>query len=138
MAFDWNTLNANVIEAFRKNDGQVGDPDTPTLLLLHTVGAKTGQPRVNPLTYRPRGDDFVIAASAGGSPTNPDWFHNLIAHPRATVEVGTEIFTVDARVATGDERDRVWRDFTERHPTLAEYAQNVSREIPVFILERTG
>jgi deazaflavin-dependent oxidoreductase (nitroreductase family) len=93
-----NDFNEQLIEEFRANGGKVGGPFAgANLLLLHTTGAKSGRRRVNPLAYRRDGDHFVIFGSKGGAPTNPDWFHNLRAHPSATVEVGTEQFDVTAR-----------------------------------------
>ena len=98
---DWNT---NVIEEFRANGGAVASfGDQPLLLLTHR-GAKTGTERTNPLAYFRDGEDYVVVASKGGAPTNPDWYHNLQANPDATVEVGTDSFPVTARVADEQER----------------------------------
>jgi deazaflavin-dependent oxidoreductase (nitroreductase family) len=109
-----------------------------SMILLHTIGAKSGQERVNPLVYQADGDRYVIFASFAGSPTNPAWYHNLIAHPDVTVEVGSERFSVHARVAEGDERDRLWARQKERVPTFAEYETKTTRAIPVIVLERTS
>ena len=76
-------------------------------------------------------------ASKGGAPTNPDWYHNLVAHPAAKVEVGTETFDVTARVATGEERERIWTEQKRRIPGFAEYERRTPRQIPVVILEPT-
>ena len=131
-----NDFNQQIIDEFRANAGHVGGMfDGARLLLLHTTGAKTGQPRVNPLAYRRDGDRLVVFASKGGAPTNPDWYLNLEAHPRATVEVGTERLDVDASVATGDERERIWRQQKEEVPAFAEYETKTDRPIPVVILE---
>src|SRR3972149_3277985 len=100
-----NERNKAIIEEFRANAGKVGGPFAgKTLLLLHTIGAKTGREHVNPAAYVTDGDRFVIIASKGGSPTNPAWYHNLLAHPHATVEVGVEKFAVVVSVASEPER----------------------------------
>ena len=129
--------NDNIIEEFRANDGKVGGPfEGAPLLLLHSVGAKTGTTRVNPVMYQKVGDSFAVFASKGGAPTNPDWYHNLVAHPRSTVEVGAETIEVVARVAEGDERERIWAKQKTAYTGFAEYEQRTAREIPVIILER--
>jgi deazaflavin-dependent oxidoreductase (nitroreductase family) len=131
---DWNK---SIIEEFRANKGKVGGPfEGAPLLLLHTKGAKTGEPRLNPVMYQAVGEDFAIFASKGGSPTNPDWYHNLLAHPRVTVEVGTETIEVKAREAKGDERSAIWSIQKQRYPQFENYEQNTNRQIPVIILER--
>lgn len=130
---DWNT---KIIEEFRANEGKVGGmfKGTP-LLLLHHTGAKSGKVRVNPLAYRTDGDRLVVFASKGGAPTNPDWFYNLKANPRATVEVGTDTRDVRARVAEGEERDRLWTRQIEIAPAFGEYQKKTKRRIPVIVLE---
>ena len=130
-------LNAAIIEEFRANDGKVGAPfEGAPLLLLHHKGAKTGTERVNPMMYKAVGDDLAVFASKAGGPTNPDWYHNLLADPHATVEVGTETFPVTARVAEGAERERIWEEQKAEYPGFAEYEAMTSRQIPVVILER--
>ena len=130
---DWNT---KIIKEFRSNEGKVGGMFRGTpILLLHHTGARTGKVRVNPLAYRAEGDRLVVFASKGGAPTNPDWFYNLKANPRATVEVGTETRDVRARVAEGEERDRIWTLQKEAMPGFAEYEKKTTRQIPVVILE---
>ena len=132
-----NDWNKKIIAEFRENDGKVGGPFAgATLLLLHHVGARSGAERVSPLAYFPDGDRMLIIASAAGSPKNPDWFHNLKAHPRVTVEVGTETFPVVAGELEPEERDRVWRRITEVAPGFAEYQTKTSRVIPVVALAR--
>ena len=119
------------------NGGKVGGRfEGAPLLLLHTSGAKTGRTRVKPLAYRRDGNRLVVFGTKGGSPTHPDWFHNLEANPRVTVEVGTDRFEADARVALPDERDRIWRLQTQDVPVMADYQERVDRTIPVVILER--
>jgi deazaflavin-dependent oxidoreductase (nitroreductase family) len=133
MANDWNQ---SVIEEFRANGGTVGGQFAGApLLILHSTGAKSGQERVIPLMYRPEGDDLVIFASKGGAPTNPDWLHNLRAHPKASVEVGGDTKQVVAREAQGDERERIWAAHKEAYPGFAEYEAKTDRVIPVVILE---
>jgi deazaflavin-dependent oxidoreductase (nitroreductase family) len=131
---DWN--QANIIE-FRANAGKVGGYFAgKTLLLLHTVGAKSGQERINPVAYVADGDRLVIIASKSGAPTNPDWYHNLLAHPQVTVEVGTEKFQVQAAVATEPERTRLYTKMVEMMPGFADYQRKTTRIIPVIILTR--
>jgi len=133
---DWNT---KIIEEFRANEGRVGGPfEGRPILLLHHKGARTGTERVNPVAYQAVGDDFAVFASKGGSPTNPDWYHNLVANPDVSVEVGTQTLPVHARVAEGDERARIWTTQKERWPGFADYDEKTKgiREIPVVVLER--
>jgi deazaflavin-dependent oxidoreductase (nitroreductase family) len=131
--------NDPIIQEFRSNGGKVGGPfEGAPLLLLHTQGARTGQERVNPMMYRADGDRIAVFASKGGAPTNPDWYHNLLAHPRVTVEVGTETREMVARVAGGEERERIWTGQKRDYPGFADYERNTSREIPVIILEPTS
>ena len=133
---DWNTA---LIEEFRANDGKVGGQfEGAPLLILHTTGAKTGQERLAPVMYQAVGDHVAVFASKAGAPTHPDWYHNLLADPRATVEVGPETYAVKARVAEGDERQRIWTTQKERYPGFADYEQKTSREIPVVVLERVA
>jgi deazaflavin-dependent oxidoreductase (nitroreductase family) len=132
-----NDWNAKIIEEFRANGGRVGGRfDGVPMLLLHTTGARSGQPRVNPLAFQPDGDRLVIFASYAGGPTNPAWFHNLLAGGPASVEVGTDRFPVTARVASGEERERYWARQKEDRPVFADYERKTSREIPVVVLER--
>ena len=132
-------FNEKIINEFRENEGRVGGPfEGAPMLLLHHRGAKTGTERINPLACRQLDDrSWVIFASKGGAPTNPDWFHNLVANPDAKIEVGTDSFAVKARVAEGDERERIWSEQKELMPAFAEYEQKTPRQIPVVILERT-
>ena len=92
--------------------------------------------RTNPLAYTRDGDRIFVIASKGGAPTNPDWYHNLVAHPDVTVEVGTEVVNVHARVAEGEERERIWSKQKQINPGFAQYEQSTKRQIPVIILER--
>ena len=134
MATNWNQA---IIDEFRANEGRVGGRfEGRPLLLLHHTGAKTGVERVNPHAYQPLEDGgWAVFGSKGGAPTNPDWFHNLKANPRARIEVGTETHDVIARVADGDERDRIWTRQKEVMPGFADYEESTPRPIPVVILE---
>jgi deazaflavin-dependent oxidoreductase (nitroreductase family) len=131
---DWNKM---IIEEFRANGGEVGGRFAGrTLLLLHTTGAKSQQPRINPVACVKDGDQFVIAASKGGAPTNPDWYYNLVAHPDVTVEVGTEQIHVHATVAAEPDRTRLYQQMVAMMPGFAEYEQKTTRSIPVIVLTR--
>jgi deazaflavin-dependent oxidoreductase (nitroreductase family) len=128
-------FNSQIIDEFRANGGQVGGPFAgASLLLPHTTGARSGAERVNPMVYGRAGDDYVVFASKAGAPTNPDWYHNLVAHPDVTAEIGTETVRLTARVAGGEERDRIWTPWKAANPGFAEYEQKTSRQIPVVIL----
>jgi len=136
---DGNEYNQRIIVEFRANGGKVGGEwDGYRLLLLHSTGARTGQHRVNPVGYRRDGDRFVVLGSNGGAATHPDWYHNLRANSHVTLDVGRERFDARARVAANDERDRLWREFKNEIPVLADYEQKTSRQIPVVVLERVG
>jgi deazaflavin-dependent oxidoreductase (nitroreductase family) len=128
-------FNAQIIEEFHANEGQVGGMFAGMpLLLLHHTGAKSGTSRVNPLAYQ--GDDgrYVIFASKGGAPTNPDWYHNLKANPDASIEVGTDTIDVVASEAAGAERERLFRTQVERVPEFGKYEEQTERVIPVIVL----
>jgi deazaflavin-dependent oxidoreductase (nitroreductase family) len=131
-------FNARIIEEFRASGGRVGGmfEGTP-LLLLHHTGAKSGQSRVNPLAYRRDGERYVVFASKAGAPTNPDWYHNLKAHPEVTIEVGTETIKAVASEAEGEERDRLFQAQADRSPQFAEYQRRTERKIPVMVLTPT-
>jgi deazaflavin-dependent oxidoreductase (nitroreductase family) len=132
-------FNAQIIEEFRANEGRVGGMfQGSTLLLLHHTGAKSGVRRVNPLGYLSDGGRYVVFASKGGAPTNPDWYYNLKAHPDTTIEVGTDRLDVVASEATGKERDRLYSTQAERVPQFAEYQKKAERLIPVIVLTPTN
>jgi deazaflavin-dependent oxidoreductase (nitroreductase family) len=134
-----NDFNARIIDEFHANEGRVGGMfEGTTLLLLHHVGARTGANRVNPLAYDRDGDRYVIFASKAGAPTNPDWYHNLKAHPNVEIEVGTDTIDVVAAEAVGEERDRLYRRQAERSSGFAEYQAKTDRVIPVMLLTPTG
>jgi deazaflavin-dependent oxidoreductase (nitroreductase family) len=129
--------NRQVIEEFRANGGKVGGTweHTP-LLLLTTTGAKSGERRITPMGYMPDGDRLIVFASAGGAPTHPGWYHNLLGHPEVTVEVGTETFDAFAAVTEDSERDRLWTKGVELYPSLAEHQAKTTRQTPVIALSR--
>jgi deazaflavin-dependent oxidoreductase (nitroreductase family) len=134
---DWNGWNRRIIEEFRAHEGKVGgDFAGAPLLLLTTTGAKSGQTRLNPLMYTTDGDRLVIIASKSGAPSSPDWYYNVVANPKVTIEVGTEKFAAMATVVTGEERDRLYANQAALLPSFAEYEQKTTRTIPVVVLER--
>jgi deazaflavin-dependent oxidoreductase (nitroreductase family) len=128
-------FNEQVIREFRENAGRVGGMfDGSRLLLLHHVGAKSGQERIVPLVYLPDDEDYVIFASKGGAPENPAWYHNLKASPDTSVEVGGEVVEVRAREATGQERERLMAALLQVAPQFEEYQRKTTRTIPVIVL----
>lgn len=129
--------NSRIIEQFRANDGQVGGAfEGRPLLLLHHKGAKTATERVTPLMYQRLDDGYAVFASKGGSDTNPDWLHNLHAHPEVSIEVGTEQVEVIARLARDEERLTIWDEWKRDWPFFAEYEEKTARDhIPVVVLE---
>ena len=135
---DINDWNKQIIEEFRANGGKVGGPfEGAPMILVHHTGARTGTERVTPLVTFPEDDGrYVIVASKAGAPTNPDWYHNLKAHPRTSVEVGTETFPVEVVELEGDERESVWTKVKEASPGFAEYEKKTSRTIPLLRLVR--
>ena len=127
--------NQRIIDEFRANAGKAPSwGGTSSLLLLHHRGAKTGVERVNPVAYLPDDGRYVVFASKAGAPTNPAWYHNLKAHPEATIEVGGQSVAVTAREVTGDERDRLFGIQAARSPQFAEYQRQTDRLIPVVVL----
>jgi deazaflavin-dependent oxidoreductase (nitroreductase family) len=137
---DMSDFNQSIIDEFRANDGAVGGPFAGApVVLLHTTGAKSGKARLNPLVAQP-GDDGIlyIFASKAGAPDNPDWYHNLLAHPEVEVEFGKEHFTATATPITGAERDRIYTRQKELMPGFADYEAKTARTIPVIALARSG
>lgn len=129
-------FNSQVIDQYRANDGKLGDPFPFPVLLLHTVGARSGEPRINPVAYLPDGERLLVFASAGGADKSPAWYYNLIAKPTATVEVGTETFDVTVSELKGEERDRFYKIQADQYENFAEYERKTSRVIPVVALTR--
>jgi len=136
---DWS---AATIQEFHAKAGKGVGPFGDQLMLLTTVGARSGEERITPVMYHRDGDRYVVIASKGGAPDHPGWYHNLKANPVARVEVGaetgTEKFEVRAREAESDERDRIYAERVAFAPGFGEYERMTSRKIPVMILERTG
>lgn len=130
---DWNR---KIIGEFRENGGKVnGNFAGAPLLLLHTIGARSGKDRINPLMYQDLGGPLAIFATKGGAPTHPDWYYNVLAHPDITAEIGTGTRRFRARVASAAERDPIWTRQKRDYPGFAGYEARTSREIPVIILE---
>jgi len=140
MATDRNVLdnvNRTVVDEFRANGGKVGGPFAGSdIVLLTTVGAKSGTPRVSPLVYFDIDGRILIAGSFGGAPKAPAWVHNLRAQPGVRVEIGTEAFDGSARELPLDERNALWPRVVESAPQFGEYQSNTSRVIPLFELTR--
>ncbi|WP_166427662.1 nitroreductase family deazaflavin-dependent oxidoreductase [Nonomuraea mesophila] len=134
-----NDFNKQVIDEFRANEGRVGGMfEKAHLLLLTTTGARSGKPSTSPLMYLPDGDRQVVIASAGGGDRHPAWFHNLRAHPKVTVEVGSETFEAEAVAVEGEERDQLYARMVAQAPQFAEYEAKTTRRIPVVALVRAG
>jgi deazaflavin-dependent oxidoreductase (nitroreductase family) len=130
----WQERNEKVIKEFRANSGKV--TGWAPLILLTTKGAKTGQPRIIPLMYIPYGNAVLAVASKGGAANDPDWYHNVLAHPDVTVEVGDEKFETTARVLSGSEREKAFEKAVEIFAPYGSYQEKAPREIPVIALER--
>jgi deazaflavin-dependent oxidoreductase (nitroreductase family) len=129
--------NIPVIEEYRANRHLKGpDANGAGLLLLTTTGARTGKPRTTPLGHSTDGDRLVVVGAKGGFPSHPDWYHNLRAHPEATVELGPETFRCLATITTGTERDRLYARHVELFPVYRDYEKLTSRTFPVVLLER--
>ena|SRR5215471_7364087 len=127
--------NIGIVDEFRGNEGRVGGRfEGKTLLLLHNKGAKSGQERINPVAYVMDGDRYIVIASKGGAPTNPDWYYNLLANPLVTIEVGTKTLQARASVAEEPERSRLYNKMVDMMPSFDEYRHKTTRQIPVFVL----
>jgi deazaflavin-dependent oxidoreductase (nitroreductase family) len=134
VADDWNT---RIINEFRANRGKVGGNfEGAPLLLLTSIGAKSDLARTSPMMYLPDGGRMIVFGSKAGADTNPDWYHNLVAHPTATVEVGDDSFAVETEVLHGAERDALYAKQAELYPGFKEYEEKTSRVIPVIALTR--
>src|SRR5436190_6304682 len=134
---DRNDWNRQTIEAFRANGGKVGGMwEGRPLLLLTTTGANGGRRLTHPLMDLGDDDRLLVFASKGGAPTNPDWYHHLLAHPELTVEVGNETYDAIATPVTGEERHRIYARWAEMYPQYGEYQRNTTRKIPVIALQR--
>lgn len=130
-------FNAAIIEEFRANEGKVGGPfKGANLLLLHTTGAKSGKERVSPMMYFKDGDRYVVIASKAGADTHPDWYHNLVAKPDVSIEVGTEQFDAHATVASEPERTQLYEKMESISRGFTEYKNKTDRVIPVITLRQ--
>jgi deazaflavin-dependent oxidoreductase (nitroreductase family) len=137
MSDDVNAWNRRIIEEFRANDGVVGGTfEGTTIVLLHTIGAKSGKERTNPLVGLSENGRLFVFASAAGADTSPDWYHNLVANPHVTVELGAERYSATARVLDGPERDEIYAKEAAISPTFAGYQAKTTRVIPVVELVR--
>ena len=131
-----NDFNTKIIEEFRANGGKLGGGfEGAPMLLLTTVGAKSGKTRVNPMMYLDEGGRRYVFASKAGAPTNPDWYYNLLANPDVTIEVGTDTLDVVATRLEEEERARVYAVQASRYPGFAEYQEKTDRAIPVVALD---
>ncbi|MEV4238771.1 MULTISPECIES: nitroreductase family deazaflavin-dependent oxidoreductase [unclassified Nocardia] len=132
-----NDFNAQVINEFRANAGQVGGMfEGAAMVLITTIGAKSGRQVTSPLVYLPDGERIVLIASNGGADKHPAWYHNLRANAEFTVELGTESYTAKAEVVTGAERDELYARMVEIMPGFGEYQAKTSRVIPVVAVYR--
>jgi len=132
-----NEFNQKVIEEFRANAGKVGGQFAGApMVLLTTKGAKSGKTYVHPLVYTRDGNKYVIIASFAGGPKNPSWFHNLVANPTVTLEIGSEKFQAKASIASGAERERLFNAQAAQMPVFNDYRKKTARQIPVVVLDR--
>jgi deazaflavin-dependent oxidoreductase (nitroreductase family) len=140
MNWDPESWTRNLIADMREHGGRAssGPMAGKPLMILTTKGAKSGSDRTAIVTYHRDGDAWIIAASKGGAPENPSWYHNLLANPTATAEIDNELVPLRAREATGEERDRLWNDHVAELPEFGEYPKKTDRVIPIFVLERAA
>jgi len=137
MADPMAEFNKKVIDEFRSSGGKVGGQfaGAPMIIVTH-IGAKSGKSYTTPLVFSKDGDKCVIIASKAGAPNNPSWYHNLLAHPEVTVEIGADKFKAKASEVKGAERDRLFAAQAKMMPQFNDYAKKTARKIPVFTLER--
>ncbi|HKV87393.1 MAG TPA: nitroreductase family deazaflavin-dependent oxidoreductase [Candidatus Dormibacteraeota bacterium] len=130
-------FNRGLVEDIRTNGKPTSGPffGRPVLILT-TEGARSGETRTNPLVYTPEGDAYVIVASKGGAPTSPSWYHNLVAHPHVTVEIGHDKFKARARATEGEEYERLFKKHADINPGFWDYKKKTDRKMPVIVLER--
>ena len=128
----------SVITDFRANGGTVSGPLADAPLLLLTTGARSGQPQTTPLTYTREGSRLVVIAARQGARTKPDWYHNIVANPNVTVEVGDQTFRAVAHIAAGAERQRLFDQLLPVIPKLKETQKSTTRQIPIVVLERVS
>jgi deazaflavin-dependent oxidoreductase (nitroreductase family) len=139
MSDEMNDWNAKIMAEFRANGGKVADFGDAPLLILHSTGRKSGEDRTSPLMYQAlAGGSVAIFASKAGAPDNPDWYHNVLADPAVTAEIGTGTQSFTAREALGDERDGIWTRQKAAYPQFAGYEEATDRTIPVIVLDPTS
>ena len=132
---DYSLLGDEHVRRYRETDGEVGyDWNGAPTLLLTTTGRRSGEARTHPLIFGRHGDDLLVVASVGGGPKHPAWYHNLVANPRAEVQVRADRFAVEAHTATADEKPRLWRIVNDVWPNYDTYQARTEREIPVVVL----
>jgi deazaflavin-dependent oxidoreductase (nitroreductase family) len=138
MSSTYNDFNRALIKDLREHGGKAtsGPFVGRDVMIVTSKGAKSGEKRENPVAFSRDGDKYVIIASKGGAPTNPNWYHNLLAHPEVTVEVGDEKFKARARVAEDEHYERLYQNHAKNMPAFNDYRQKTTRKIPVVILER--
>lgn len=134
---DYNAFTRQLMADIRENGRPTSGPMAGRpLMILTTTGAKSGEKRSAVVTYTRDGNRYVIAASKGGAPTNPSWYHNVLANPTVTVEADKQTFNASAMVTEGEERERLWDQHATERPEFRDYPQKTSRVIPVIVLER--
>jgi deazaflavin-dependent oxidoreductase (nitroreductase family) len=134
---DYSLFGDEHVRQYLETNGEVGQVwNGAPCLVLWTTGRTSGETRVHPLIYGPRGDDVVIVGSQGGAPTHPNWYLNLVADPSVEVQVGADRYAGTARTATGDERTELWKLMTGIWPDYDSYQTRTDREIPVVVIER--
>ena len=134
---DLQAFHAQRVAEFRANGGKLNPPlDTVPLLVLTTIGAKSGQPHATPMSYTTDGERIVVVAAAGGAPNHPDWYHNLVANPEVTIEVRGETFRARATVVSELERSRLFTQHAAQRPNFVAFQQRTTRQLPVVVLER--
>ena len=132
-------FNKRIIEEFRANNGIVGGQfEGANLLILHSIGAKSGEVRINPLAYFEDGESFLIVASYSGGPTNPPWFYNLVANPSAKIELGGSEYSVQAEVVDEPLRSELYNSIAGQASAFAEYQKKTTRAIPIVRLTKTA
>ena len=134
---EMSDVNQRVVEQFRAG-GEIEGMHRERLLLLTTTGARSGRSYTRPMMFHRSGDRLLVIASNAGAPRHPDWFHNLVAHPEVTVEIGDETYPATATPLTGDDYGRGWAEITAAYPFFADHRVKAGREIPVVELARAG
>ena len=138
-ADDARAFHARRVAEFRANGGKLNPPlDTVPLLILTTTGAKSGEARSTPMSYSTDGDRIIVVAANGGAPTNPAWYHNLLANPQVTVELGGDTYQAHATITPEPERTRHFAQHAASRPNFLEFQSKTTRQLPVVILERIG